>query len=183
MCRFIKDADVFVSNYRPKAIKRLGFDYETLHELNPRLIYATISGFGEEGPAADNPGYDPVAFWARGGLLHDFAEKGSLLVPPIAVGDIASGQALAGGRARCVDSEAKDGRRHAALHLASCASGLSQSRRTRRDSVRRGISQVSVGPAPCTAEYLQVCGWQVDRYHHHSRLQSVLRAPYGSHWP
>ncbi|WKY48018.1 CoA transferase [Eubacteriaceae bacterium ES3] len=47
--RLIKDEDVFVSNYRPAAIERLGLDYETLKELNPKLIYATISGFGEEG--------------------------------------------------------------------------------------------------------------------------------------
>ena len=95
--RVLSTADVFVSNYRPKALRHLGLEYEILHSLNPRLIYATLTGFGEEGPEADEPGYDPVAFWSKGGMLLDFAEKGSLLVPPYAVGDIITGQALAGG--------------------------------------------------------------------------------------
>ena len=95
--RAISTADVFVSNYRTKALRHLGLEYEALHRLNPKLIYATLTGFGEEGPEADEPGYDPVAFWSKGGMLMDFAERGSLLVPPYAVGDIIAGQALAGG--------------------------------------------------------------------------------------
>jgi crotonobetainyl-CoA:carnitine CoA-transferase CaiB-like acyl-CoA transferase len=110
MYRLIKKADVFVSNYRPKAVQKLGLGYEKLKELNPRLIYATLTGFGEEGPAANDPGYDPVAFWARGGMLLDFAEKGSLVVPPIAVGDIASGQALAGGICAALYQREKTGK-------------------------------------------------------------------------
>ena len=95
--RFLQDCDVCVSNYRTRALKKLKLTYEDLHRLYPRLIHATITGFGEEGPAANHPGYDPVAFWARGGMLLDIAEKGTLVVPPAAVGDIATGQALAGG--------------------------------------------------------------------------------------
>ena len=48
-------ADVLVENYRPGVAARLGVDYETLRELNPRLIYASISGFGQTGPYADGP--------------------------------------------------------------------------------------------------------------------------------
>ncbi len=97
MLALIEKADVFVSNYRPGALRRLGLTYEKLSGLNPGLIYATLTGFGEEGPDADHPGYDCVAFWARGGLLRDASEPGTLIVPPVAVGDIATGQALAGG--------------------------------------------------------------------------------------
>jgi len=95
--KLIQHTDVFVSNFRTAALSRLKLTYEHLKLINNRIIYATITGFGEEGSDADNPGYDPVAFWARGGMLVDFAEKGNLLHPPIAVGDIATGQALAGG--------------------------------------------------------------------------------------
>lgn len=51
-------ADVFVVNMRPPAVKRLGLDYESLHVVNPRLVYAMISGFGGTGPLAGRPGQD-----------------------------------------------------------------------------------------------------------------------------
>ena len=54
-------ADVFVENYRVGVTKRLGVDWPTLHELNPRLVYASISGFGQTGPYAARPGYDLIA--------------------------------------------------------------------------------------------------------------------------
>ena len=94
--RLIKSADVFIHNYRPRAIKKLGLDYETLKEINPRLVWAQITGYGEEGPNKDDPGYDTVCFWARSGFMGDLAEKGTVLIPPISVGDSAAGQGLAG---------------------------------------------------------------------------------------
>ncbi|MCI8511102.1 MAG: CoA transferase [Lachnospiraceae bacterium] len=97
LTRILEKADVFVSNYRPKGLKNLGLTYEEVKAVKPDIIYATLTGFGEEGAEANDAGYDPVAFWAKGGLLQDFAEKGSLLVPPIAVGDITTGLALFGG--------------------------------------------------------------------------------------
>lgn len=108
--RMLKTADVFVSNYRPKAVKKLGLDYETISALNPQIIYATLTGFGEEGEEANNPGYDPVAFWAKGGLLRDIAERGSLVVPPIAVGDITAGMCLAGGITTALYGREKTGK-------------------------------------------------------------------------
>lgn len=95
--RIIRDSDVFVSNYRPKGLEHLHLTYEEVKEINPTIIYATITGFGEQGEDADKPGYDSIAFWSRGGLLSDIAEKGSLVVPPVAVGDIATGMGLFGG--------------------------------------------------------------------------------------
>ncbi|MFT4727678.1 MAG: crotonobetainyl-CoA:carnitine CoA-transferase CaiB-like acyl-CoA transferase [Granulosicoccus sp.] len=53
--RLIKDADVFMSNYRASFLNRLGLDYETLAETNPSLIYAAVNGFGSFGPDADRP--------------------------------------------------------------------------------------------------------------------------------
>ncbi|OLT12159.1 formyl-CoA transferase [Actinomadura sp. CNU-125] len=68
-------ADVFLTNFRPGALRRLGLDAETLAERFPRLVYARGHGFGVRGPHADRPGYDSSAFWARGGMAH-------VLTPP-----------------------------------------------------------------------------------------------------
>src|SRR5712672_2810266 len=61
-------ADVVVENYRPDVKKRLGIDYAALSAVNPRLIYASISGFGQDGPYADRPGFDQIA-QGMGGLM------------------------------------------------------------------------------------------------------------------
>jgi len=61
-------ADVLVENYRPEVKKRLGIDYPDLRPLNPRLVYASISGFGQTGPYKDRPGYDQIA-QGMGGLM------------------------------------------------------------------------------------------------------------------
>src|SRR5437764_4318483 len=59
--RLAQDADVVVENYRPDVKRRLGIDYESLRPLNPRLIYGSISGFGQSGPYRDRPGVDQIA--------------------------------------------------------------------------------------------------------------------------
>src|SRR5215210_2754347 len=61
-------ADVVVENYRPDVKKRLGIDYAALSAVNPKLIYASISGFGQDGPYANRPGFDQVA-QGMGGLM------------------------------------------------------------------------------------------------------------------
>ena len=66
--RLVAKADVVVENFRPDVKHRLGIDYETLSKLNPRLIYASISGFGQTGPYRDRPGYDQIA-QGTGGLM------------------------------------------------------------------------------------------------------------------
>ena len=65
--RLAAEADVFLQNFRPGVIERLGLGYEVLREENPDLIYASISGFGDEGPYRDKSAYDPVV-QAYGGL-------------------------------------------------------------------------------------------------------------------
>jgi crotonobetainyl-CoA:carnitine CoA-transferase CaiB-like acyl-CoA transferase len=61
-------ADVLVENFRPDVKHRLGIDYDSLRSVNPRLIYASISGFGEEGPYRDRPGFDQIA-QGMGGVM------------------------------------------------------------------------------------------------------------------
>jgi formyl-CoA transferase len=59
--KLVAKADVLIENYRPDVKRRLGIDYDTLSKINPRLIYASISGFGQSGPYRDRPGYDQIA--------------------------------------------------------------------------------------------------------------------------
>jgi crotonobetainyl-CoA:carnitine CoA-transferase CaiB-like acyl-CoA transferase len=73
--RLAAKADVVVENYRPNVKRRLGIDYATLSKLNPRLVYASISGFGQDGPYADRPGFDQVA-QGLGGLMSITGEPG-----------------------------------------------------------------------------------------------------------
>ena len=61
-------ADVLIENYRPDVKHRLGIDYETLRAVNPRLVYVSISGFGQDGPYANRPGFDQIA-QGMGGLM------------------------------------------------------------------------------------------------------------------
>jgi formyl-CoA transferase len=66
--RLVERADVLVENYRPDVKHRLRIDYETLQAINPRLVYASVSGFGQEGPYRDRPGLDQIA-QGMGGLM------------------------------------------------------------------------------------------------------------------
>jgi crotonobetainyl-CoA:carnitine CoA-transferase CaiB-like acyl-CoA transferase len=66
--RLVKRADVVVENYRPDVKRRLGIDYKTLAKVNPKLVYASISGFGQTGPYATRPGFDQIA-QGMGGLM------------------------------------------------------------------------------------------------------------------
>jgi len=64
--RLAETADVIVENYRPGAMKKLGVDYEAVRAVNPAIIYASISGFGQTGPWASRPGFDLIAQAASG---------------------------------------------------------------------------------------------------------------------
>jgi crotonobetainyl-CoA:carnitine CoA-transferase CaiB-like acyl-CoA transferase len=66
--KLVRRADVLVENYRPDVKTRLGIDYAALQPLNPRLVYASISGFGQSGPYRDRPGFDQIA-QGMGGLM------------------------------------------------------------------------------------------------------------------
>jgi crotonobetainyl-CoA:carnitine CoA-transferase CaiB-like acyl-CoA transferase len=66
--KLARDADVVVENYRPDVKDRLGIDYQSLKAVNPRLVYASISGFGQTGPYRDRPGFDQIA-QGMGGLM------------------------------------------------------------------------------------------------------------------
>jgi crotonobetainyl-CoA:carnitine CoA-transferase CaiB-like acyl-CoA transferase len=73
--RMAAQADVLVENFRPDVKERLGIDYETLRQINPRLVYASISGFGQTGPYRNRPGFDQIA-QGMGGLMSITGEPG-----------------------------------------------------------------------------------------------------------
>jgi len=95
--QLVKKSDVLVENYRPNVKKRLGIDYESLRPLNPRLVYASISGFGQTGPYKDRPGYDQVA-QGMGGLMSVTGQPGGGPVRAgIPVADLSAGLLAAQG--------------------------------------------------------------------------------------
>jgi crotonobetainyl-CoA:carnitine CoA-transferase CaiB-like acyl-CoA transferase len=98
LLRLINGADVFLTNVRPGGLTRAGLDYDTLHARNPRLVYATLTGYGLDGPDADRPGMDSAAFWARSGLAALFRPKGGDPVQlRTAFGDHVASMAIVGG--------------------------------------------------------------------------------------
>lgn len=110
--RLLESADVFLTNFRPGALQRLGLDAEELTSRHPRLVYARGHGYGARGPDADQPGYDASAFWARGGMAH-------VLTPPDreqpitqrgAMGDRNGAMALAFGIAAALLRRGRTGR-------------------------------------------------------------------------
>jgi crotonobetainyl-CoA:carnitine CoA-transferase CaiB-like acyl-CoA transferase len=90
-------ADVLIQNFRPGVIERLGLDYEAVRKINPRLVYASISGYGEEGPWVKRPGQDLLA-QSRSGVMWLNGDEDQGPVPfGLAIGDMLAGAALAQG--------------------------------------------------------------------------------------
>lgn len=102
-------ADIVVENYRPDVKHRLRIDYETLRAINPRLIYASISGYGQEGPYARRPGFDQIA-QGMGGLMSVTGEAGrGPMRVGIAVADSSAGLYCALGILTAVIEREKSG--------------------------------------------------------------------------
>jgi crotonobetainyl-CoA:carnitine CoA-transferase CaiB-like acyl-CoA transferase len=77
--RMARNADVLVENFRPRVKHRLKIDYDTLHAINPRLVYTSISGFGQTGPYSERPGLDQIAQGLSGFMtVNGFPEHGPL---------------------------------------------------------------------------------------------------------
>ncbi len=91
----LERSDVFFTNTRRAALERLGLDFESLHQLNPRLIFAHGTGYGAEGPERNKPGFDAVCYWSRSGLETTiFPQQGQLGPLPYGSGDHPSGMSL-----------------------------------------------------------------------------------------
>jgi len=70
LLKMVRAADVFITNYQPQLQRKFRLEYRDLSAINPRLIYACLTGYGETGDDAEKPGYDATAYWARSGLMH-----------------------------------------------------------------------------------------------------------------
>ena len=89
--RLVRDADVVLENYRPGVAARLGADWETLSTVNPRLVYASVSGFGQTGPYAQRPGYDLIAQGLSGVMSVTGEPGGDPVKCGIPIGDLSAG--------------------------------------------------------------------------------------------
>ncbi len=89
--RLVETADVVTENYRPGVAARLGADYETLRQINPRVIHASISGFGQTGPYAMRPGYDLIAQGASGVMSVTGEPEGNPVKCGVPVSDLSAG--------------------------------------------------------------------------------------------
>src|SRR6266480_5628281 len=102
--KLIAKADVMIGNFRPGVLKKLGLDYESVKQINPRLVYGTITGYGNEGPWADKPGQDLLAQSLSG--LAWLSGDGGKDAPPVpmglAVADMFAGHFLAQGILACL---------------------------------------------------------------------------------
>ena len=96
--KLVEDADVFLTNVRPGQLKQQSLDFDTLSKINPKLVYASVTGFGLHGEEADKPGFDTAAFNAKSGFGWIMTPKGAAPAPlRTAAGDHITGIATASG--------------------------------------------------------------------------------------
>jgi len=90
--RLAEHADVLIESFRPGVMKKLGLDYDVVREHNPRVVYCSTSGFGQDGPAAQQAGHD-LDYLATGGFLHTSNRRGDggPPIPGATVADSAAG--------------------------------------------------------------------------------------------
>ena len=122
----LQDADVLVESFRPGVAERLGIGFAALAAGNPRLIYASISGFGQNGPWADRPGFDLIAQGMAGVMSVTGTSSGAPVKCGIPISDLAAGLYAANGIQAALLAREKTGRgQHVETSLFEAALGLS----------------------------------------------------------
>ena len=145
LLRLIRDADVFVSNIRGEALERLRLGYPDLQSVNPRLIYAGLSGYGNRGPDKNRAAFDYAAFWARSGAMASLGEPNR--PPPTqrpAMGDHPAGLALAGAVSAALYHREKTGQGQE-IHLSLFQSGLWMMASDIQTALLTGLGYVPTG--------------------------------------
>ena len=108
--RLLEKSDVFITSLRPSELERYNLEYSALSELNPRLIFASLTGYGRKGPDRERRGYDVNAFWARSGFMASIREPD---MPPVfprgGMGDHTTSIALACGITTALFAREKTG--------------------------------------------------------------------------
>lgn len=106
----VKTADVVMEGFRPGVVKRLGVDYDVVKEVNPRIVYASLSGYGQDGPYRDMVGHD-INYISLSGLLGLTGKKdGEPVVPGAVIGDFTGGMSAAIGILAALVSRVKTGK-------------------------------------------------------------------------
>lgn len=96
--KLVEKADVFVTNLRPWEIEKFCLEYATLHQINPKLIYGSLTGYGNKGAERDKPAFDTTAYWRRAGFQYRLSRPGApCLGGTAAIGDNVAAMALAFG--------------------------------------------------------------------------------------
>jgi len=95
----VRNADVFLTSFLMPTLKKLKLDWDSIHAVNPRVVYARGSGYGPRGPDADTPAFDLAATWARAGFIYRMTppDAPSPVQFPGSVGDLSAGLSLASG--------------------------------------------------------------------------------------
>ena len=110
MYKLLEQADIFITNTRNKSLKKLGLDWETLHEKFPRLIMGHGLGYGKRGAEKDDPGFDVTCYMARGGVFGTTVNRGdSPMIPTNGYGDMQASMFLAAGLCAAVIGREKTG--------------------------------------------------------------------------
>ncbi|CAI7569303.1 unnamed protein product [Penicillium manginii] len=151
--KLAKECDVLVENYLPGGLKKYGMDYETLREINPKLIYASITGYGQTGPYSNRAGYD-VMVEAEMGLMHiTGARDGAPVKVGVAVTDLTTGLYTSNAIMAALLARARTGRgQHIDACLSDCQvatlSNLASSALIsgKKDSGRWGTAHPSIVP-------------------------------------
>jgi alpha-methylacyl-CoA racemase len=156
--RLARDADVVVEGFRPGVVDRLGIGYAAVHDLNPRLVYASITGYGQDGPWRDRAGHD-INYLAVSGVLDQIGTAGGPpVLPNIQLGDLLGGAltALTGLLAAVIGARVSGQGRHVDVAmtdglLAHAVSAMVSMLATGR-AAPRGGDELS-GAMPCYGVY------------------------------
>lgn len=96
--QLVASADVFLTNLLPESRRRLGVDVDDIRAMNPKIVYASGTGYGPDGPEANTPGFDGTTYWARGGIADAFTPAWDEQPIPVApaMGDLPGATSVAG---------------------------------------------------------------------------------------
>ncbi|MDC0658583.1 CaiB/BaiF CoA-transferase family protein [Leisingera sp. SS27] len=123
--RLVQDADILIENFKVGGLKKYGLDYETLSKINPRLIYCSVTGFGQDGPYASRAGYDFLLQGMSGLMSITGAQDGQPQKVGVAITDIVTGLYGTIGILAAVEHRHTTGRgQHLDMSLMDCATAL-----------------------------------------------------------
>ncbi len=107
--KLVAGSDIFITNFPPKTLKKLGIEYAQLKNVNPRLIYGWLTGLGSKGQDKDRAGFDVTCFWARSGLMSYHGEPEQTVSMQGSMGDMMAGACLSAGIMAALNARERHG--------------------------------------------------------------------------